>query len=89
MRPLGESVVSHEPTPHALAEAQECAQVVQGFVAALDADQRTVFVLAVLEQVPAREVAEALGIPINTVYTRVHHLREALRLAFERHEGAS
>jgi len=89
LRPLTDSVVSHEPTPHALAEAQECAGVVQRFVASLDAELRTVFVLAVLEQVPAREVAEALRIPVNTVYTRVHHLREALRLAFERHEEAS
>jgi RNA polymerase sigma-70 factor (ECF subfamily) len=89
LRPLTDSVVSNEPTPHALAEAQECARVVQRFVASLDAEFRSVFVLAVLEQVPARDVAQALRIPVNTVYTRVHHLREALRLAFERQEEAS
>ncbi|HTV25372.1 MAG TPA: RNA polymerase sigma factor [Polyangiaceae bacterium] len=89
LRPLSDSVVSREPTPHALAEAQECAGVVQRFVASLDAEWRSVFVLAVLEQVPARDVAQSLSIPVNTVYTRVHHLRESLRLAFERHEEAS
>jgi RNA polymerase sigma-70 factor, ECF subfamily len=89
LRPLSDTVASSEPTPHAHAEARECAEVVQRFIAALDPKLRTVFVLAVLEEVPARDVAQALKIPINTVYTRVHYLREALRCAFERHEEKS
>jgi RNA polymerase sigma factor (sigma-70 family) len=37
----------------------------------LDADKRTVFVLAELEGMTAPEVAEALGIPLGTAYSRL------------------
>jgi RNA polymerase sigma-70 factor, ECF subfamily len=50
--------------------------------AALDAlseEQREVFVLARVEQMSAPEIAEVVGIPLNTVYSR---LRSG-RLAFE------
>jgi RNA polymerase sigma-70 factor (ECF subfamily) len=71
-----------EPTPHAHAEATEAAALVERFCADLDAERRAIFVLALLEETPAAEVAAALGIPVNTVYRRVHAMREALRRAF-------
>jgi RNA polymerase sigma-70 factor, ECF subfamily len=83
LEPLSDSAPSTEPTPHAHAEALEAALVVERFVEGLDADWRAVFVLSVLEGVPAAEVADAVGISVNTVYTRVHTLRDALRRAFE------
>ncbi len=49
-------------------------------LSALDRDKREVFVLIEIEQMSAPEAAEILGIPVNTVYSR---LRLA-RLAFER-----
>jgi RNA polymerase sigma-70 factor, ECF subfamily len=81
--PLSDSAASSEPSPQAHAEAREAAGVVERFVEELDADWRAVFVLAVLEGVPGSEVAAALGISVNAVYTRVHALREGLRRAFE------
>lgn len=45
----------------------------------LDDGKREVFVLARVEQMSAPEIAEVLGVPLNTVYSR---LRSA-RLAFE------
>lgn len=50
--------------------------------AALDAlsdEQREVFVFARVEQMSAPEIAEVIGIPLNTVYSRLR----AARLAFE------
>lgn len=82
-------VVSGDPTPHAHAEASEAAGVVQRFVADLTPELRTLFVLAVLEEVPAREVAQTLRISVNAVYCRIHALRNDLRRAFELHEGQS
>lgn len=82
-------VVSGDPTPHAHAEASEAAGVVERFVADLAPELRTLFVLAVLEEVPAREVAQTLRISVNAVYCRVHALRDDLRRAFELHEGRS
>jgi RNA polymerase sigma factor (sigma-70 family) len=47
--------------------AQSLAALLHG----LDADKRTVFVLAELEGMTAPEVAEALGIPLGTAYSRL------------------
>jgi RNA polymerase sigma-70 factor (ECF subfamily) len=46
---------------------------------ALSDEQREVFVFARVEQMSAPEIAEVVGIPLNTVYSRLR----AARLAFE------
>ena len=48
-------------------------------LSALDDDKREVFVLARVEQMSAPEIAEVIGIPLNTVYSRLR----AARLAFD------
>jgi RNA polymerase sigma-70 factor, ECF subfamily len=76
-----------EPTPLAHAEAAEAARVVQRFCAGLEPDRRALFVLAVLEDLPAAEVGLALGVPIAKVYSRVHALREGLKRALAARGG--
>ena len=61
-------------------QLREAASLVERFLDTLDDDQRAVFVLAQLEGLTAPEIAEALGVNPNTVYSR---LRTA-RLKFER-----
>lgn len=46
---------------------------------ALDDDKREVFVLARVEEMSAPEIASVLGVPVNTVYSRLR----AARLSFE------
>ena len=48
-------------------------------LSSLDDDKREIFVLARVEQMSAPEIAEVLGIPLNTVYSRLR----AARLAFD------
>lgn len=48
-------------------------------LATLSDEQREVFVLARVEQMSAPEIASVVGIPLNTVYSRLR----AARLAFE------
>ena len=86
LTPLDDDVISREPTPHSHAEAAQAIDVVQGFCATLDVERRAVFVLALLEELPASEVSQALDIPINTVYSRVRSLREGLRRMLEERE---
>lgn len=50
----------------------------------LDADKRAVFILAELEQLPASEIAQALGIPLFTVYSRLRAARRTFDAALER-----
>jgi RNA polymerase sigma-70 factor (ECF subfamily) len=53
--------------------------VLHAFLDSLDDDKRAVFVMVELEQMTAREIAQALAINVNTVYSRLR----AARVAFE------
>jgi RNA polymerase sigma-70 factor (ECF subfamily) len=87
LEPLGERVVvAVEAGPDAVAEALEAARRIEGFCAGLDESWRAVFVLVLLEDVPAPEVAHALSLPLNTVYSRVRTLRQDLKRWLERCE---
>lgn len=83
---LEEPLMSPDPSPEDHAEAAQAAARVQSFCDGLDEGHRAVFVLALIEDVPAREIAPALGIPLFTVYSRVRSLREALKRFFEQTE---
>lgn len=83
---LESGLESSEPSPDAHAEARQLADVIQRFCDELDEGRRTVFVLGLLEEVPAAEIAELLAIPVNTVYSRKRALERALRDRLERHE---
>jgi RNA polymerase sigma-70 factor, ECF subfamily len=48
-----------------------------------------VFVLALVEGLSIPEVAEILGVPLNTAYTRLRSVRAELRAALERRGGES
>jgi RNA polymerase sigma factor (sigma-70 family) len=53
--------------------------LVQRGLECLSFDHRTVLVLHDLEEVPQKEVAEILGIPVGTVKSRLFHARSAIR----------
>ena len=76
---LSPELPSSRPSPHDDAETSESMRLFFRALDALDARQREVFVLVEVEQFTAPEAAAALGIPVNTVYSR---LRSA-RLAFD------
>ena len=56
-------------------------------LAKLSHSKRIVLVLAEIEGLTCEEIATALGIPIGTVWTRLHHARHELRSAFSRGDG--
>lgn len=86
LEPLVDELAARGPTPHAQAETAEAIDLVQRFCDTLDLERRAVFVLALLEELPAPEVAQVLEIPVNTVYSRVRALRDGLRRALEGRE---
>lgn len=49
----------------------------------LDADKRDVFVLFELEQLSMKEVAAAVGCPLQTAYARLYAARKALQARFQ------
>jgi RNA polymerase sigma-70 factor (ECF subfamily) len=68
-------------------ENAEAVQVLSAILSSLDDDQREVFVLAELEELSAPEIAAALGIKLNTVYSRLRLGREAFAKAAARHRA--
>ncbi|MDP9035675.1 MAG: RNA polymerase sigma factor [Myxococcota bacterium] len=67
------------PTPHDSLENLERLERGARALARLSPKKREVFVLVVMEGVPAEAAAESLAVPIGTVWTRLHHARRALR----------
>ncbi len=59
--------------------AQERLALARRALASLDDDKREVFVLARIEGMSAPEIAEVVGVPLNTIYSRLR----AARLAFD------
>ena len=85
---LDPAFAASDPNPEERLQQRERAEFVQRFVARLDHKKRDVFVLALLEQLAMPEVAEVLGIPVDTAYTRLRTVREEFRKAIARERGA-
>lgn len=94
-----EPLVNRETDPDSLqhrdggpAEATEQAQarrLLQHLLDTLDDERREVLVLTELEEMTAPEIAEALGTPLNTVYTRLRLARRDFEQALARHQARS
>jgi RNA polymerase sigma-70 factor (ECF subfamily) len=84
-----EEMASHEAGPDAHVEAQDVARVVERYCEGLEPERRALFVLAVLEELPAAEVAESLSLPVHIVYSRVFTLRKGLEKALRAREVES
>lgn len=74
--------LEHEPRSDASEPygRRDAAAVLHALLATLDDDKRAVYIMVELEGMTAPEIAEALGVKLPTVYTRLR----AARLAMER-----
>ena len=70
-------------TPAAELEQDRELRRFQRALARVAPKKREVFVLVVLEGLSGEEAARALQVPVNTVWTRLHHARRELRAALE------
>ncbi len=66
---------SEAPSPEREVLANESLRLVQASLDALDMNKRAVFVLHELEDMAAPEIALALDVPVNTVYSRLRLAR--------------
>ncbi len=73
---LDELTDAMQPSPLDIAVLGDELKVLWRFLAALDAPKREVLVLAELEEMTAPEIAEAVGIPLNTAYSRLRVARQ-------------
>jgi RNA polymerase sigma-70 factor, ECF subfamily len=70
-RPLDDDV-----SPEERAELGEARELLQRILDGMSDDQRTVFLLAELEETSVREIAELLSLPLGTVSSRLRAARE-------------
>jgi RNA polymerase sigma-70 factor (ECF subfamily) len=80
--PAPEASGEHPP----LHEHAAAADLVGQILDTLDEDKRLVFVMAELEGMTAPEIAEAIGVNLNTVYSRLRAARQRFHREAQRHQ---
>jgi RNA polymerase sigma-70 factor (ECF subfamily) len=76
-------VTAMEATQPADARARELRSQLDSALSSLDDAKRAVFVLHDMEEMTMPEVAEAVGCPLNTAYSRLREARQRVRAFFE------
>ena len=72
------------PSPDERIHAYEQRALVEAALAAIDFDRRAVLVLHDVDEIPVPVIAQELGIPVNTAYSRLRLAREELAVALKR-----
>jgi len=81
---LLEEPLADSPGPVEQLDSARAGQFVMQFLEGVSGEKRDVFVLCVLEELSAPEVAEILGVKLNTIYSRLRLVRADFRAALER-----
>ncbi len=84
-----ENVADPAPDGERRTAARETAAFVQRELANLRLVQREVVLLACVEQLPLKDIATVLGIPVNTVKTHLRRARLALAGALAREQSSA
>lgn len=83
------AAVSDADRPDETAERRSALRIVERALGALDVDKRAVFILFEIEGATTEDIAAGLGIPLGTVYSRLHAARKEFQKAYERLTGES
>jgi RNA polymerase sigma-70 factor (ECF subfamily) len=77
--PLADSSLTSQVSPQDSLETKQKAQLFEALVSTLNQDQRAAFVLFEIEGSSGEEIARLQGVPINTVWARIHEARKSLQ----------
>lgn len=77
------------PCPEDQVAKVRAVQLLDNLLECLDDDKRAVFILADFEGMTAPEIAEALGVKLNTVYSRLRLARQRFNAALEQGQVAA
>jgi RNA polymerase sigma-70 factor (ECF subfamily) len=72
-------------SPEHSAERRRAYEELEALLSKLEDEKRTVFVLYELEELSMTEVAQIVGCPLQTAYSRLHAARKAMRTLVQRH----
>jgi RNA polymerase sigma-70 factor, ECF subfamily len=79
-----DSLRSPEQSPLAAAERQMQVRLLSTLLDGLEERKREVFVLSEILEMSGREIADTIGVPMNTVYSRLRAAREDFDAAAQR-----
>jgi RNA polymerase sigma-70 factor (ECF subfamily) len=82
---LGESADLIQPSPLDLAMLSDELKLLWRLLGEMDAPKREVFILAELDEMTVPEIAQAIGIPLNTAYSRLRVARQEFNEAYLRY----
>jgi RNA polymerase sigma-70 factor (ECF subfamily) len=72
--------------PEQAASAAEDRRRIEALLAGMDPEKRAVFVMFEMEQMTCEEIAAAVGVPVGTVWSRLHLARKQFKDACARQE---
>ncbi len=81
--------VDSKPTPDDALAANQARDLVHRALGALDLDKRAVLVMCDIDGCPVPEIAEALGIPLNTAYSRLRLARAEFTNVVRKMQGGA
>lgn len=82
-----DALKSNELGPSESAEKAEAVRLLHAILDELDDERREIFVMAELELLTMPEIAETLGINVNTAYARLRAARQSFEVALGRHRA--
>jgi RNA polymerase sigma-70 factor (ECF subfamily) len=85
--PLSAEPQTNVTSPQDAAEVAEQVALLHALLEKLDDDKRAAFILAELEGMSGPELAEALGVPLDTAYSRLRAARTMFNQALARHRA--
>jgi RNA polymerase sigma-70 factor, ECF subfamily len=85
-QPLASEMLSEHPSPEQHAQRTETALFVERFLNQTSEEQRAVFVACMLEEMSVPEAADALGVNINTLSSRLRAVRTRFTVALAKRE---
>lgn len=80
-----ESIAARDQSPLEHAAQREKIDLLHSILETLDDDKRAVFILGELEGMSGPEMADALGIPVDTAYSRLRAANAIFNEAHQRH----
>lgn len=80
-----EQLVDATCSPQEALARREALRLMDRILSNMDDERRAVFIMAELEQLPMPEIAEALGLKLNTAYSRLRLAREQFSAEVKRH----
>jgi RNA polymerase sigma-70 factor (ECF subfamily) len=73
--------------PEAALQRGQARQQLESILDELDLDKRAVFVMFEIDELSCDEIAAVVGVPVGTVYSRLHAARASFREAIARHRA--